>query len=57
MHPIIAEVTERFGEWLEMAGADAPAMTVGILCKMIEIEREKSLYYKKLFENGVTCQR
>jgi hypothetical protein len=56
MHPILTEVTEKFGEWLEMAGDNAPALTIDILCKMIELEREKSEYYKKLFESGALCR-
>ncbi len=57
MHKIFGEINEKYGEWIDMAGANAPVLIVNLLCQMIEKEREKTEYYKKLFESGVTCQR
>jgi hypothetical protein len=45
------EVVEKFGEWLEMAGKQSPALMIDILCKMIEKERELTEYYKVRCEN------
>jgi hypothetical protein len=35
MNQILHEVQERFGEWLEMAGDNAPALTIQILSNMV----------------------
>lgn len=44
---ILAEVYEKYGEWLEMAGDDSPVLVIDILCNLLARERESSKYYAR----------
>ncbi len=55
MHPILVEIQEKYGEWLEMAGNDAPAMTIEIIAELLQKERDLNEYYKKIF-NSAMCK-
>lgn len=44
---IIREMQDRYGEWLDMAGIDAPVLLIHILAKKLLQERELNIYYKK----------
>jgi hypothetical protein len=51
MNQILHEVQERFGEWLEMAGDNAPALTIQILSNMFRVLRIEKDY----LETTVKC--
>lgn len=52
---LIQEVCQKYGEWLEMAGDQAPAMIIDILAKMIIEERQVNEYYRRRLNNVSTC--
>ncbi len=43
---IISCVQEKYGEWLEMAGKDAPALLTDIVASLLAKEVEENTYYK-----------
>lgn len=52
MNPILDEIIDKYGEYIEMAGEKTPAFLIDILCKMVIKERELNEYYKKRLKNG-----
>jgi hypothetical protein len=38
---LLQEIVDKYGEWLEMAGARAPVLIIEILCKMVIELRDK----------------
>ena len=44
---LIQEVTKKYSEWLDHAGGEAPSIMIGILAKMLIIEKEEKEYYKQ----------
>ena len=47
---ILDENIEKYGEWIEEAGSNAPSLVVHILCVMLAQEREKNEFHKR-FKN------
>jgi hypothetical protein len=47
-HEVLREVEERFGEWIEMAGEDAPALKLHLLATMLIEERMTRRYYETI---------
>jgi hypothetical protein len=47
---IIQELMEKYGEWLEMAGDQSPALLINILANTLIQERAKIEYYEKLLK-------
>lgn len=50
MNPILKEIHAKFGEWIEMAGEDSPALIIDMLCVMLKRERERVEYFQKINE-------
>lgn len=44
---LLNELDQKYGEWLEMAGDQAPVVLNGILAQLLVKEREKIVYYEK----------
>jgi hypothetical protein len=42
---VIEIVQEKYGEWLEMAGDDSPALLCDILASLLAREMDKNDYY------------
>lgn len=45
---LINVVSEKYSEWLEMAGEDAPRLLIDILAKLLVIEKQKNDYLSKV---------
>lgn len=45
---ILDELIEKYGEWLEMAGDNAPNLLIEIMSKLLLQEREEKEFYKKV---------
>lgn len=45
---VLQELESRFGEWIEMAGEDAPALKLRLLADMLIQERLTRQYYETL---------
>lgn len=43
---IIEVIKEKYGEWLEMAGENSPALLSDILANLLYREMEEKTYYK-----------
>lgn len=50
-HQLIEDVQLKYGEWLEMAGENAPALLNNILATIIIKEKEKNVYYERIIES------
>lgn len=51
MNPIVEEVKEKYSEWLEMAGEEAPALLIDILGSLLLKEKSLTDYYKKVMRS------
>lgn len=45
---VMKELEDRFGEWIEMAGDDAPALKLCLMAEMLIQERLTRRYYETL---------
>ena len=45
---IIEDVAERYSEWLEHAGDDAPQLMIHLLASLLVKEKEIVSYYRKI---------
>lgn len=43
---LIQELTQKYSEWLEMAGDNSPALLIDIMANLLVNEREEKEFYK-----------
>ena len=48
---IISEMKSRYGEWLETAGDESPALLIRILAYNLSKERQKTELLEKILKN------
>ncbi len=44
---LLDEIHDKYGEWIELEGANGPLLVNQILAKMVLIERDTNEYYRK----------
>lgn len=52
---LFAEIFDKYGEWIEMAGENTPDLMIEILSSMVIKEREKNEFYKLRIDYEQRC--
>ena len=52
---IILGIHDKFGEWLEESGDNAPALMIHILAVMLLKEKEKNEFLQRRLSYGCAC--
>ena len=48
---LVLELQDKFGEWLEVAGENSPALMIHILSTLLIKEREQTSYLKRRLDH------